>query len=61
MDATIALREGFDPLPEIKEIVRSAIADGFITSVSIEEYDHNVKTLKGQELEDYIQKLWDDL
>lgn len=61
MDATTALREGFDPLPEIKDIVRSAIAEGFITSVSVEEYDHQVKTLKGQELEDYIQKLWDDL
>lgn len=61
MDATIALREGFDPLPEIKDIVRSAIAEGFVTSVTLEEYDLLVKTLKGQELEDYLQKLWDDL
>lgn len=61
MDATTSLREGFDPLPEIKDMVRSAIAEGLVTSIDLDEYDHQISTLKGQELEDYLQKLWDDL
>lgn len=61
MDVTTSLGEGFDLLPEIKELVRSAIADGLITSVSLKEYDQQVKTLKDAELEDYIQNLWDGI
>lgn len=50
-----------DLMPQIKRIVRDAIQDGLIRSVSLREYDHKVRTLTGADLEDYIQKLWDEL
>lgn len=50
-----------DLMPQIKRIVRDAIQDGLIKSVSLKEFDHKVKTLKGKDLENYIQKLWDEL
>ena len=53
--------ENLDLMPQIKRIVRDAIQDGLIRSVSLREYDHKVRTLTGKELEDYIQKLWDEL
>lgn len=53
--------EEHDIMPEIKRIVRDAIADGLIRSERLSDFNHKVKTLKGQELEDYLQKLWDEL
>lgn len=50
-----------DLMPQIKRIVRDAIQDGLIRSVSLREFDHKVKTLTGAALEDYIQNLWDEL
>lgn len=50
-----------DLMPQIKRIVRDAIKDGLIKSVSLKEFDHKTRTLTGQALEDYIQKLWDEL
>jgi hypothetical protein len=50
-----------DIMPQIKRIVRDAIKDGLIRSVSLKDFDHKMKTLKGNDLENYIQKLWDEL
>jgi hypothetical protein len=50
-----------DLMPQIKRIVRDAIQDGLIRSVSLKEYDHKVRMLSGKDLEAYIQKLWDEL
>ena len=50
-----------DLMPAIKRIVRDAIQDGLIRSTNLREYDANVKKLKGKDLENYIQKLWDEL
>lgn len=50
-----------DLMPAIKRIVRDAIQDGLIRSTNLREFDSNVKRLKGKELENYIQKLWDEL
>lgn len=54
-------RSEMDLMPQIKRIVRDAIQDGLIKSESLREFDRKVKTLKGTQLEDYIQKLWDEL
>lgn len=61
MNATTSLPEGFDPMPEIVDIVRSSIKDGFIMSETLEAFDSTVKILKGPALEDYLQTLWDEL
>lgn len=50
-----------DLMPAIKRIVRDAIQDGLIRSTTLKEYDRKVKTLKEKDLENYIQKLWDEL
>lgn len=50
-----------DLMPQIKRIVRDAIKDGLIRSERLDVYDHKVKTLKGNDLEDYLQKLWDQV
>ena len=54
-------RSDADLMVQIKRIVRDAIQDGLIRSVRLKEFDHKVKTLTGPALEDYIQKLWDEL
>lgn len=61
MNATTSLPDGFDPMPEIVGIVRSAIKDGLIGSETLEDFDLTVKSLKGPDLEDYLQTLWDNL
>lgn len=48
-------------MPEIIKIVRDAIDDGLIRSEKSKVFRAKVKKLKGRELEDYIQKLWDEL
>jgi hypothetical protein len=50
-----------DHMPEIIRIVRDAIIDGLIKSETLKRFNHQVKTLKGAELEDYIQNLWDQV
>lgn len=50
-----------DLLPQIKRIVRDAIQDGLIRSERLAVFDQKVKTLKGRDLEEYLQKLWDEL
>lgn len=50
-----------DLLPEIKKIVRDAIADGLLRSERLSDFDQKVKTLRGAELEEYLQQLWDEL
>ena len=49
-----------DPLPEIIEITRSAIADGLIDEPH-EAFEYNIKVLNGSYLEDYIQTVWDKI
>ena len=50
-----------DLMPQIKRIVRDAIKDGLIRSEPLHVFDEKVKRLKGAELEDYLQRLWDEL
>lgn len=50
-----------DLLGPITQIVRDAIADGLILSDNLVDFDRTVKVLKGPELEDYLQRLWDEL
>jgi hypothetical protein len=55
------MRTGTDLMPELIRIVRDAIQDGLIRSERIRTFNYKIKTLKGRELEDYIQRLWDEL
>lgn len=50
-----------DLMPQIKRIVRDAIQDGLIRSTTVRDFDATVKRLKGKDLEDYLQRLWDEL
>lgn len=50
-----------DHMPEIIDIVRTAISDGLIRSETVEHFDDACKTLKGNALEDYIQTVWDKI
>lgn len=50
-----------DLLPEIVDIVRDAIGEGLITSLSPSSFEEQVNTLSGHDLEDFLQTLWDDL
>jgi hypothetical protein len=50
-----------DYMSEIIVIVRDAIIDGLIKSETIGNYKKKIKALKGKELEDYLQRLWDEL
>lgn len=49
-----------DPLPEIITIIRDAIHDGLINE-PVGTFEHNLKTLHGAELEDYLQQVWDSI
>lgn len=58
---TLHTRE-MDLMPQIKRIVRDAIQDGLIRSTTVREFDATVvKRLKGKDLENYLQRLWDEL
>jgi hypothetical protein len=48
-------------MPEIIRIVRDAIQDRLIKTERLKTFDKKMKTLKGPELEDYIQNLWDQV
>ena len=48
-----------DHMPAIKQIVRDAIKDGLIRSETLRRFDYKMRELKGAELEDYLQALWD--
>ena len=50
-----------DHMPNIIMIVRDAIKDGLLKGERLKTFDYKVKTLKGSELEDYIQTLWDQV
>ncbi|CAB4124455.1 hypothetical protein UFOVP63_2 [uncultured Caudovirales phage] len=50
-----------DLLPQIRRIVRDAIQDGLIRSETLRDFDRTVAALKGKALEDYLQRLWDEL
>lgn len=50
-----------DLLPEITDIVRQAISEGLITSLSVSAFDDQVNNLSGAALEDFLQNLWDML
>ena len=57
---TMHTRE-MDLMPQIKRIVRDAIQDGLIRSTTVRDFDATVKRLKGKDLENYLQRLWDEL
>jgi hypothetical protein len=57
---TLHTRE-MDLMPQIRRIVRDAIQDGLIRSTTVREFDATVKRLKGKDLENYLQRLWDEL
>ena len=62
MDFSTTLDEGgFDLLDHVTETVRKAIEFGLIKSTSLYEFDAQVETLENNELEDYLQDLWDNL
>lgn len=46
---------------DIIEIVRDAINASLIPSETVEHFDDAVRSLKGNDLEDYLQNLWDHL
>lgn len=50
-----------DHMTDIIDIVRTAISDGLIRSETVEHFDDACKALKGNDLEDYIQNLWDHI
>ena len=50
-----------DLLPEITDIVRQAISEGLITSLSVSAFDDQVNNLSSAALEDFLQNLWDML
>jgi len=50
-----------DLMPQIRRIVRDAIKDGLLRSEKLQVFDEKVKRLKGNQLEEYLQKLWDEL
>ena len=57
----IRSKREIDLMPQIRRIVRDAIKDGLIRSEKLQMFDEKVKSLKGNQLEDYLQKLWDEL
>lgn len=50
-----------DLLAEVSAIVREAIVDGLITSLSVSEFDDHMNNLSGNAVEDFLQTLWDDI
>ena len=50
-----------DFMPQIIRICRDAIADRLIRTETLRRFDRKVRTLKGNDLEDYIQNLWDQV
>ena len=61
MDNLAVLGSEHDLLPDLVGVVRDAIAQGLITSTSLDRFDYLVETMEGPELEDYLQTLWDRL
>jgi len=57
----VSSKTSIDLMPQIKRIVRDAIKDGLIKSERLDVYNEKIKRLKGNQLEDYLQKLWDEL
>lgn len=51
----------FDLLPNLAQVCREAIEAGLIETITLEDYDRDVKELSGPDLEDYIQEIWDNL
>lgn len=50
-----------DQMNDIIGIVRDAISDGLLTGETVEHFDEVVLTLEGNQLEDYLQNVWDKL
>lgn len=62
MDTTFdAGAGGLDLLAYVTQTVRKAIEFGLIKSTSLASFDAYVETLEGNELEDYLQDLWDNI
>ena len=52
---------GFDLLAHVTETVRKAIEVGLIKSTSLYEFDQEVEIRENNDLEDYLQDLWDNI
>jgi len=61
MNPNAPISDRNDPLPELVEIVRDAIEYGLIASETVYNFNYTISQLTGPELEDYVQKLWDEL
>ena len=62
MDTTLYEGAGeLDLLAHVTETVRKAIEIGLIKTVSLHEFDQRIDDLDGNELEDYLQDLWDNI
>lgn len=48
-----------DLLPAIVLLVRKSVEDGLVPFETPDTFDAKVDTLEGDELEDYLQELWD--
>lgn len=65
-DESIKMEKGIsngshDLLGDIKAVVRDCIKAGLIDTVSLSEFNEQVSTLQDGELEDYLQRLWDEI
>lgn len=52
---------GLDLLSYVTETVRQAIEAGLINTISLYEFDQRIDELDGNEKEDYLQDLWDNI
>jgi hypothetical protein len=65
-DESIEMEKGIsngshDLLGDIQAVVRDCIKAGLIDTVSLSEFNEQVSTLQDGELEDYLQRLWDEI
>ena len=49
-----------DSLPPFILIMRKSVEEGLIPNQTTDQFDLQIDTLEGPELEDYLQNLWDN-
>lgn len=52
-------KQTLDHQDHIIQIIHDAIQDGLFKGVKLKKFRQMVETLKGNDLEDYLQTLWD--
>ena len=58
---TVESSGGIDLLGYVTETVRQAIEAGLIKTTSLDEFEQEVELREGNDLEDYLQDLWDNI